>query len=165
MIYLLSSFQWITTFQRATWRDRNLFGFLLPTTSDRSLLATTGGVTAESTGPYFEIIAYTNIMPFSSLGNHWDLDLLEHPASQLGHRNAYSLVLRSESQAHKLLKQGHRCLLEAIASLTWPESKPRQTRRQWHPAILVFRVAAWVQPTLLSRDFCGKWSSSLSKSL
>ena len=107
MIYLLSSFQWIITFQIATWRDQNLF-VLLPTTSDRSLLATTGDVTAESTGSYSEIITCTNITPFSNAGNCWDLDLLEHPALQLGHRKAYSLGLRSENQAHKLLKQGNR---------------------------------------------------------
>lgn len=87
------------------------------------------------------------------------------PSTSLGHRNAYSLGSRSERQAHKLLKQRNRYLLEAISSLTWPESKLRQTQKQWHPAILVFRVAARVQPTLLSRDFCGKRSSSVSKSL
>lgn len=95
-------------------RDQNLF-VLLPTTSDRSLLATTGDVTAESTGSYSEIITHTDIMPFSNLGNHWDLDLLEHPAPQLGHINAYSLGLRSENQTYKLLKQGNRYLLEAIS--------------------------------------------------
>lgn len=118
MIYL-PSFQWIITVQTATWRDQNLFVLLLPTTSDRSLLAITGDVTAESTGSYSETISYTNIMPFSNLGNCWDLDLLEQPAPQLGHRNAYSLGLRSVNQAQKLLKQGNRYLLKAISSLTW----------------------------------------------
>lgn len=111
MIYLLSSFQWIITFQIGGIRTYLSFSQQPLTDHFWPQLE----MWLQRAQAHTLIITHTNIMPFSNLGNRWDLDLLEHPAPQLGHINAYSLGLRSENQTYKLLKQGNRYLLEAIS--------------------------------------------------
>lgn len=139
----------------ATWRDQNLF--VLPMTSERSLLATAGDMTAQSTGSYPDIITTS-----TSLGTVGILDLLQHPSPQPGHWNTYSLGLRSERK-HTGFTSKETGICFKPFPLSLPESKLSQPQRQWHQQFWYFRLLPGYSPHSLAEISVGSDPAALAK--
>lgn len=154
MIYLLS-FQWMITFQTATWMNYSLFLLPLLPISDRDfghnwkrnhreqkpILSLSPTPTSCHSAAVGSAEIFVNTQHLS-----WSTEML------------ILWAYRAKTKHTRFLKQGNRYLHKAISFLIWPESK---LWLRGITAILAFQLLP--ELTLLSRDFWGSDLAALAK--